>query len=122
LSEQTRQAIDDYLRTTNKRSGQFLFTGRHGLNRNMTTRQYARLVAEWIGSVGLTRGCSAPLITTDKSDADLSADGQSQGRPASARAYQDREHGPLSRHDALAIRNKLVSEIPGQSGHALPNL
>jgi integrase len=56
LSEQTRQAVDDYLRTANKRSGQFLFTGRRGPNRNMTTRQYARLVSEWIGSVGLDPG------------------------------------------------------------------
>ncbi|HMH97719.1 MAG TPA: tyrosine-type recombinase/integrase, partial [Bradyrhizobium sp.] len=36
-----------------KRPGEFLFTGRRGPNRNMTTRQYARLVSEWIGSVGL---------------------------------------------------------------------
>jgi integrase len=53
LSEQTRQAVDDYLKTANKQPGEFLFTGRRGLNRNMTTRQYARLVSEWIGSVGL---------------------------------------------------------------------
>jgi integrase len=53
LSEQTRQAVDDYLRAVNKRPGEFLFTGRRGPNRNMTTRQYARLVSEWIGSVGL---------------------------------------------------------------------
>jgi integrase len=53
LSEQTRQAIDDYLRAANKRSGEFLFTGRRGPNRSLTTRQYARLVSEWIGSVGL---------------------------------------------------------------------
>jgi integrase len=53
VGEQTRQAVDDYQRTANKRSGQFLFTGRRGPNRNMTTRQYARLVSEWIGSVGL---------------------------------------------------------------------
>jgi integrase len=48
LSEQTREAIDDYLKAANKRPGEFLFT-----SRNMTTRQYARLVSEWIGSVGL---------------------------------------------------------------------
>ena len=36
-----------------KRPGQFLFTGRRGPERSMTTRQYARLVSEWIGSVGL---------------------------------------------------------------------
>ena len=53
LSEQTRQAVDDYLKATQKRPGEFLFTGRRGRNRNMTTRQYARLVSEWIGSVGL---------------------------------------------------------------------
>ena len=53
LSEQTRQAVDDYLRATGKRPGEFLFTGRRGPDRNMTTRQYARLVSAWIGSVGL---------------------------------------------------------------------
>jgi integrase len=53
LSEQTRQAIDDYLKAANKRPGEFLFAGRRGVNTSMTTRQYARLVSEWIGSVGL---------------------------------------------------------------------
>ena len=53
LSEQTRQAVDDYLRATGKRSGEFLFTGRRGPARCMTTRQYARLVSGWIGSIGL---------------------------------------------------------------------
>jgi integrase len=53
LSEQTRQAVDDYLKVANKKPGDFLFTGRRGPDRNMTTRQYARLVSDWIGSVGL---------------------------------------------------------------------
>jgi integrase len=53
LSEQTRQAVDDYLKATNKRPGEFLFTGRRGPETSITTRQYARLVSEWIGSVGL---------------------------------------------------------------------
>ena len=53
LSEQTRQAVDDYLRDTGKRPGDLLFTGRRGPDRSMTARQYARLVSEWIGSVGL---------------------------------------------------------------------
>jgi integrase len=53
LSEQTRQAVDDYLKVANKRPGELLFTGRRGAERSMTTRQYARLVSEWIGSVGL---------------------------------------------------------------------
>ena len=33
LSEQTRQAIDDYLKVANKRPGEFLFTGRLGAER-----------------------------------------------------------------------------------------
>ena len=53
LSEQTREAVDDYLRAAGKRPGEFLFAGRRGPDRNMTTRQYARLVSDWIGSVGL---------------------------------------------------------------------
>jgi integrase len=53
LSEQTRQAVDDYIKSTGKRPGEFLFTGRRGPGRSITTRQYARLVSEWIGSVGL---------------------------------------------------------------------
>jgi integrase len=53
LGEQTRQAVDDYLKTASKRPGEFLFTGRRGANSCMTTRQYARLVSEWIGGAGL---------------------------------------------------------------------
>src|ERR1700687_383871 len=45
LSEKPRQPVDDYLKPANKRPGDFLFTARRGANRNMTTRQYARLVS-----------------------------------------------------------------------------
>jgi integrase len=53
LSEQTRQAVDDYLKAANKKPGEFLFKGRYGPNTRMTTRQYARLVSQWIGGAGL---------------------------------------------------------------------
>jgi integrase len=53
LTEQTRQAIEDYLRASGKKSGEFLFTSRRRGDRCMSTRQYARLVAKWIGSIGL---------------------------------------------------------------------
>jgi integrase len=53
LTEQTRQAVDDYLRVTGKKPGEFMFTGRRGPGRGMTTRQYARLVSEWIANIGL---------------------------------------------------------------------
>jgi integrase len=53
LTEQTRQAIDDYLRAAGKKQGQFLFAGRRDLDRNISTRQYSRLVSEWVSSIGL---------------------------------------------------------------------
>ena len=71
LSEQTRQAVDDYLKAAGKRPGEFLFTG----VRCMTTRQYARLVSEWIGSVGLDpEAVWHAFTTTHKSYPDLSPD------------------------------------------------
>ena len=53
LTEQTRQAVDDYLKAADKKPGEFMFSGRRGLGRSMTTRQYARLVSEWIACIGL---------------------------------------------------------------------
>jgi integrase len=53
LTEQTRQAVDDYIRAAGKKPGEFLFTARRGQERGMTTRQYARRVSEWIASIGL---------------------------------------------------------------------
>jgi integrase len=48
-----RQAVDEYLKAANKKPGEFLFAGRRGPQKSITTRQYARLVSDWIGSVGL---------------------------------------------------------------------
>jgi len=53
LTEQTRLAIDDYLRVSGRKPGQFLFAGRGGEARGLTTRQYSRLVQEWVASIGL---------------------------------------------------------------------
>jgi integrase len=52
LTEQTRQAVDDYLRNRNK-SSEYLFPSRRSGSRHMTTRQYARLVDKWVTSIGL---------------------------------------------------------------------
>ena len=53
LTEQTRQALDDYLRASGRKPSQCLFPGRRGPDQPLTTRQYARLVAEWVRSIGL---------------------------------------------------------------------
>jgi len=52
LTEQTRQAVDDYLEADGKKPGEFLFTGRKaGLS--MTSRQYGRLASDWLTGIGL---------------------------------------------------------------------
>jgi integrase len=53
LTDQTRQAVDDYLKAARKKPGEFLLTGRRCFGQCMTTRQYARLLSEWIASIGL---------------------------------------------------------------------
>ncbi len=53
LTDQTRQAVDDLLKAAGKKPGEYLFTGRRGTSRSMTTRQYARLLTDWVASIGL---------------------------------------------------------------------
>src|SRR3977135_936148 len=47
ITEHTRQAVDDYIRTAGRKFGDFLF-GRRGRGGGITTRQYARLGAGWV--------------------------------------------------------------------------
>src|SRR5271169_2801167 len=53
IPEHTRQAVDDYIRTAGRKPGNFLFGSRCGRGGGITARQYARLVAGWIASIGL---------------------------------------------------------------------
>jgi integrase len=53
LTDQTRLAIDEYLRMTGRKSRQVLFAGRGDGSRGLTVRQYARLVQDWVTSIGL---------------------------------------------------------------------
>jgi integrase len=53
LTDQARMAIDEYLRLTGRKVGQVLFSGRGDGARGLTTRQYARLVQDWVASIGL---------------------------------------------------------------------
>ena len=52
LTEQTREAVEEYVRAAAKKPGEFLFAGRCA-GQCLTTRQYARLVSDWIASIGL---------------------------------------------------------------------
>lgn len=53
ITKHTRLAVDDYLKTLQKTPGDFIFIGHCGKDRCLTTRQYARLLSEWITGIGL---------------------------------------------------------------------
>lgn len=53
LTEQTRTAIDDFISKFNLKDQKYLFKGRR--NQHLTTRQYSRLVGDWVELVGLDR-------------------------------------------------------------------
>src|SRR5712672_4364249 len=124
MTEQTREAIDCYIGAANKKPGEYLFGGRRGRNRPITTRQYARLVCQWIASIGLDplkfgthslRRTKATLIYR---------------RTGNLRAVQLLlGHRKSTAPCAILVsrltmpsrfQRKLTSEISGQSGRALP--
>src|ERR1700716_4321457 len=53
ITEQTRQAVDDYIRTADRKPGDFLFAAPRRPGWGLSTRQYARLVGDWIRGIGL---------------------------------------------------------------------
>jgi len=52
LTEQTRQAVDNLLAASRSLAGDYLFRGQRP-GSHLTTRQYARLLGEWLSLIGL---------------------------------------------------------------------
>jgi len=97
VTEQTRQAVDDYLLVANRKRGEFLFAAQRQPDQGLSTRQYARLVGDWIRGIGLDPCMfGTHSLRRTKGHADISPHRQSAGRPIAAWPYQDREHGSLS--------------------------
>ncbi|HEY6754040.1 MAG TPA: hypothetical protein VI077_04915, partial [Pseudolabrys sp.] len=57
LTEQTRQAVDDYLKGSRKKAGEFFFTSPQS-GRSMTPRQYGRPCRIGSSVSGSTRICT----------------------------------------------------------------
>lgn len=53
ITENTREAIDNYLQVSGKKPGGALFVGKGDSDRPLTTRHYARLLLLWISEIGL---------------------------------------------------------------------
>jgi hypothetical protein len=75
-TEQTRQAIDEYLRQTCRKPGEFLFAGRCGDGHGLTTRQYAPCRPVDRQHRPRSAQVRHALPAPNQGDADLSANGQ----------------------------------------------
>lgn len=53
LTELTREALTTWIAKANLNSEQYLFQSRVRKSPHITTRQYARIVRRWVGSIGL---------------------------------------------------------------------
>jgi hypothetical protein len=112
LTDQTRMAIDDYLRLTGPKPGQFLFAGRGGKD-GLTKRQYARLVQEWVASIGLD---PAKFGTTHFAEgrADLPAHWQPTCSPGFVGPLENRKHREVPRH-----RSRRCDRDRGENRHLI---
>ena len=53
ITEQARQAVDTYLKVEGAELGAYMFAGRGDAHGHLTARQYARLLGQWLASIGL---------------------------------------------------------------------
>src|SRR6266496_1342331 len=53
VTEQTRDALSEWIATAHLKPEQFLFPSRVSESPHLSTRQYARIVASWVTSIGL---------------------------------------------------------------------
>jgi integrase len=84
----------------NRRGGAldaFAFPSRTDHADHISTRQYARLVDEWVTGIGLRAGDYGTHSLRRTNFDYLQADRQFTGGADSARLYQDRKHCPVSR-------------------------
>ena len=53
ITEQTRQSVATWIEKAHLDTGQYLFPSRVAKSPHLSTRQYARIVARWVESIGL---------------------------------------------------------------------
>ncbi len=53
ITEQTRNSVSDWIKKAKLRNEDFLFPSRIHVSPHLSTRQYARIVEQWVASIGL---------------------------------------------------------------------
>ena len=110
LAEATQQAVDDYHRAAPKKPGDFLFPGRRP-GCSVTRREYARLIAEWIGSIGLDPHLfGTHSLRSTKATLIYRRTGNLRAVQLTARPHQDRKY-----HSLLGNRGRPCASNSGTS-------
>ncbi|SLN71437.1 hypothetical protein PSM7751_03835 [Pseudooceanicola marinus] len=101
ITEGTRKSIAAWLEDPAMIGSEHLWPGRFHEWLHISTRQYARLVRDWVRSIGLEPSLyGTPFHAPDQGRADLPQDRKPAGGPASARPYEDGQHRSLPRRRA----------------------
>jgi len=97
LTDQTRQAVDEYLKSTGKKPGEFLFSGRLRSLYDHTaicTASFGMDRQHWAGSKALWHA----FASADQGDIDLPTNRQPTSPATPARPHQDRKHREIPWH------------------------
>jgi site-specific recombinase XerC len=86
LTEPTRTAVAAWIEKAKLKPEQCLFPSRLSRSPHVSTRQYARIVHQWVASIGLDSTVWHAHHAADQGDTDLQANEEPTGRAALARA------------------------------------
>jgi len=57
ITEQTRESVAAWIRCAGRRPDDYLFSSRLSASPHLSTRQYARIVRDWVCEIGLNPAC-----------------------------------------------------------------
>ena len=116
ITDGTRKSLADWIAHPHMIGHEYLWPGRFHDRPHISTRQYARLLKDWVRSIGLEPSAyGTHSMRRTKSRPNLQEDWQPSGSAIAPRPYEDGQHRPLSRcglgrrtHDFGKCRNLTI--------------
>lgn len=98
ITELTRQSVAAWIDLARLAPDNYLFPSRITKSPHLSTRQYARIVAGWVKSIGLDPATWHAHYASNQGDAHLPANEEPSGRPTPSWTYQVGKHGAIPWH------------------------
>ncbi len=96
LTEHTRETVLAWIKSPEMLACSFMFSSRFHDRPHISTRQYGRLVHDWVSSIGLEpSGYGTHSLRRTKAAEIYRKTGNLRGSSALARTYKGRQHGAL---------------------------